>query len=142
MLLMPVTDRAGLPRRAVLVVVESPEMNQADHQLLGSMLGAIKLQPEDYQLVQTAAGADQTTGVVSCRELVAEIQPKAILVMSKLADSTVLQPLDSLRAQIHLTDWSRAQVAVTLHPRDINDNPASKRPAWEDLKRFKAALDT
>ncbi|OED42310.1 hypothetical protein AB833_06550 [Chromatiales bacterium (ex Bugula neritina AB1)] len=123
----------------ILVVIESPRLNDADHKLLTSMLAAIQLQSENYRLAQINLSGDAETA--RCEDIVARVQPVAILVMAKLPDSDVLQPLDVLRTGVHLTDWSRAPVVVTLHPRDLINNPSAKRPAWEDLKRFRIELD-
>jgi len=68
------------------------------------------------------------------------IRPRVFLFLGLVAAQTLLQtnaPMHRLRETTHL--YRGTPVWVTYHPSALLHNPNNKRPAWEDLKRFKLA---
>lgn len=118
----------------LLVVVEPPDLSQTELGLLHKMLVAIDLDPASQGIVSLSG-----SGVVSLPNLIAQAQPKLLLIMAGCGDTP--GSLDSYRAQIHYPDWCSAGVVVSHHPGDLNRQAELKRPAWEDLKRARAQLD-
>ena len=70
------------------------------------------------------------------------IKPKLILILGKVAADTLLnlkQPLNKMRGQI--LNYNGIKTMVTFHPAALLRNPNWKRPAWEDLQKFKKLYD-
>ena len=66
------------------------------------------------------------------------IKPKLILILGKVAADTLLnlrQPLNKMRGQI--LNYNGIKTMVTFHPAALLRNPNWKRPAWEDMQKFK-----
>lgn len=118
----------------LLLVIEPPSLNTHDMELLGKMLGAIQLELASQSIVTLSAD-----GSVSVRELLLHCQPKMVLVMAGCGGNAAI--IDSHRQRHHKPEWCQASLAITHHPAELISLPELKRPAWEDLKRVKAALD-
>jgi DNA polymerase len=158
----------GAPRPTVLVVGEGPGADEdvsgrpfvgAAGQLLDKMLESIDLSRQTNTFI---------TNIVKCRPpgnrdphpdereaclpyLVRQInilKPQAILVVGRVAAQTMLAvdtPLSSLRGTSRWEFRGKNTekgypLFVTYHPSALLRNPQWKRPAWEDLKAFKAWL--
>mgnify|MGYP003289127671 FL=1 len=70
------------------------------------------------------------------------LKPKMILCMGKIASNKMLNqkaPIGTLRGQIF--EYNNIPLMVTYHPSALLRNEQLKRPAWDDLKMFKAKLD-
>ncbi len=88
----------------------------------------------------------KTVEVEACRDFlmrqVALIQPDVIVLLGRSAVGAVLglsAPLSRLRGTFR--DWNGTQVMCTYHPAYLLRDPRQKRPAWDDLKRIRFALD-
>ena len=76
------------------------------------------------------------------KKQIALIKPKLILCLGLTAAQGVLKKRDSLtkmRGQIF--EFEGAKVMVTYHPAALLRNPNWKRPAWEDVKKFRQLYD-
>ncbi|MCX7877740.1 MAG: uracil-DNA glycosylase [Ignavibacteria bacterium] len=66
------------------------------------------------------------------------INPKLILMLGKVAADALLktrEPLHKIRGKIlNYKEW---KVMVTFHPAALLRNPHWKRPAWEDMQKFR-----
>ena len=70
------------------------------------------------------------------------LKPKMILCMGKISSNKMLNqkaPIGTLRGQIF--EYNNIPLMVTYHPSALLRNEQIKRPAWDDLKMFKAKLD-
>lgn len=70
------------------------------------------------------------------------LKPKMILCMGKVSSNKMLNqksPIGTLRGQIF--EYNNIPLMVTYHPSALLRNEQLKRPAWDDLKMFKAKLD-
>lgn len=70
------------------------------------------------------------------------LKPKMILCMGKISSNKMLNqeaPIGTLRGQ--LFEYNGIPLMVTYHPSALLRNEQLKRPAWDDLKMFKAKLD-
>jgi len=70
------------------------------------------------------------------------IRPKFIICLGRISAQWLLQTtssLTSLRGRTH--DFHNTKLIVTYHPAALLRNPNWKRPAWEDMKMFKALYD-
>ena len=70
------------------------------------------------------------------------LKPKMILCMGKISSNKMLNqesPIGTLRGQIF--EYNNIPLMITYHPSALLRNEQLKRPAWDDLKMFKAKLD-
>lgn len=70
------------------------------------------------------------------------LKPKMILCMGRIAGHKMLNtqaPMKDMRGQI--LDYNGIPLMVTYHPSALLRDEALKRPAWEDLKKFRAELN-
>lgn len=70
------------------------------------------------------------------------IKPKIILILGKVAADTLLnlrQPLNKMRGEI--LNYNGIKTMVTFHPAALLRNPNWKRPAWEDMQKFKKVYE-
>lgn len=116
--------------------------------LLDKMLSAIELDRKDIYI----------TNILKCRppnnrdpesserqaclpyllEQIEIIQPSLILILGRVAALTLLETnltLEKLRHDVH--SFQNIPTYVTYHPAALLRNPNWKRPAWEDLQRFR-----
>lgn len=122
-------------------------------QLLDKMLAAIRLFRTKNCYIANVVKCrppnnrdPQPDETAACRKFIdaqiAAIQPKAILIAGRVALQNLLQTSDGI-GKMHgrFLEYAGIPIMATYHPsallRDIN----LKRPAWEDLKLFRAKLD-
>lgn len=70
------------------------------------------------------------------------LKPKMILCMGRISSNKILNqqsPISSLRGKFF--EYNGIPLMVTYHPSALLRNEELKRPAWDDLKMFKAKLD-
>ena len=70
------------------------------------------------------------------------LQPKVMLALGRVAAQTLLRTKDSLtkmRETVH--EYQGIPLVVTYHPAALLRNPNWKRPAWEDVQKFRALYD-
>jgi len=152
----------GVENPEVLVVGDTPDYD-ADikgvpavgktGELLDKMLLAIKLDRKTNCYI---------TNVIKCRPpqgrepsseekdacfsfLEAQIKvlkPKMILCMGRIAAQTLLDSEDSV-SNLHgnFYEYNKIPLMVTYHPNSLLKNADLKKPAWEDLKKFRSKLD-
>lgn len=120
----------------IVLLLEAPILEPAGQQLLNSMLNAIDINFSE-QGFGYLGSKEPVAGNV--RSFVGNVQPSIIIVMANFIHS--IDDLAEHRAGLLRLPWIHAPVAITMHPNILMDNPALKRPAWEDLKRVKASLD-
>lgn len=70
------------------------------------------------------------------------LKPKMILCMGKIAIEKLMNESISISSQHGIFyDYNGIPVMATYHPSALLRNEQLKRPAWEDLKKFKAKLE-
>lgn len=70
------------------------------------------------------------------------LKPKMILCMGKIAIEKLMnQSVAITNSHGHFFEYQGIPVMPTFHPSALLRNPDLKRPAWEDLKKFKSKLD-
>ena len=70
------------------------------------------------------------------------IRPKFIICLGRISAQWLLKTnasLTALRGKTH--EYCGAQLIVTYHPAALLRNPNWKRPAWDDMKMFRALCD-
>lgn len=70
------------------------------------------------------------------------LKPKMILCMGRVAGHKLLNietPMNEMHGKLY--DYNGIPVMVTYHPSALLRNVDLKKPAWEDLKRFRAQLN-
>ena len=69
------------------------------------------------------------------------LRPKMILVMGRIAAQHLLQTSDGIgKLRGRFFDYQGIPLMPTYHPSALLRDESLKRPAWEDLKRFRARL--
>ncbi len=153
----------GVPNPAVMVIGEGPG-EEEDRQglpfvgpagrLLDKMLNAIELDRNANCFIANVVKCrpprnrdPEKDESAACRPFldaqIAALKPKMILTVGRIASQNILNtesPLGRLRGQSH--EYRGIPLLVTYHPSALLRNEDLKRPAWEDLKRFKAQLAT
>jgi len=115
-----------------LLVMETAAGSAAADDLLASMLKAIALDmSQQTRLFPDADGVPLPIGQ----------NVRAILLLARLPEASDVAGIAHLRQNLLQHRASGCALAVTIHPDDLLDNNAAKRPAWEDLKRLKGYLD-
>lgn len=70
------------------------------------------------------------------------LKPKMILCMGRISGQKMLnttEPVGKLRGNFF--EYNGIPLMITYHPSALLRNQELKRPAWEDLKKFRAKLD-
>ena len=151
----------GNPNADVMVVGEGPgaeEDKQGEPfvgragQLLTDILKAINFTREEVYIANVVKSrppgnrTPNTEEMEACipylKKQIALIKPKLILCVGLTAAQGVLKKKDSLtkmRGQVF--EFEGAKVMVTYHPAALLRNPNWKRPAWEDVKKFRQLYD-
>lgn len=153
---------AGSAEAAVMVIGEAPGRKEDEQglpfvgaagNLLTSMLAAIKLDRQKDIFITNILKCrppgnrnPDTAEIVTClpllRAQIAAIQPRALLLLGRIAAHAVLetqQPLAQLRSIVH--EYKGIPTMVIYHPAALLRNAAYKRPAWEDLQHFQQVLN-
>ncbi|MGC9361940.1 MAG: uracil-DNA glycosylase [Candidatus Syntrophosphaera sp.] len=116
--------------------------------LLNDMLRAIDLTREDIYICNIVKcrppnnrdpdSSERQACLPYLLEQIQVIQPKLILMMGLVAAQTLLQTnlsLTKLRQTTHT--FQGIKTYVSYHPAALLRNPHWKRPAWEDLQKFR-----
>ena len=70
------------------------------------------------------------------------LKPKMILCMGKIAIEKLMnQSISITQSHGQFFEYNNIPVMPTYHPSALLRNTDLKRPAWEDLKKFKAKLE-
>ncbi|MBL8966591.1 MAG: uracil-DNA glycosylase, partial [Spirochaetaceae bacterium] len=152
----------GAARPLVLVVGEGPgaEEDQSGRpfvgpagQLLDKMLAAIGLSRAENCYIANMVkcrppmnrdpAPDETNACLGyLRRQAALLQPFAILCVGRIAAQNLLGTSEGIgRLRGRFFEWEGIPLFATYHPSAILRDEGLKRPAWEDLKAFKAYLD-
>jgi DNA polymerase len=89
----------------------------------------------------------ESAEIVTCLPLLKKqieiIRPKAILLLGRIAAHALLGNADSIsKMRSQVFEYNSTPCMVIYHPAALLRNPAYKRPAWEDLKKFRELLDS
>jgi uracil-DNA glycosylase family 4 len=114
-------------------------------ELLNKMILAMKIKPEDayltniYKCRPSAGDRPEQKHFYACEEHLKfqfrQIAAPVIVAMGETAVKALSRaeaPLQVLRKQIF--DWEGRRVIPTHHPRDLQNSPALKKEAWDDLQ--------
>ena len=118
---------------SMLLLVEPPLLSDTDKSLLAKMLAAIGLELESQSIASLTVN-----GEITVAKLISMLQPEIVLLMVSGGDAPAM--IEPYRVSHQTPSWSTAPIVTTHHPAELTRDPALKRPAWEDLKRLKAAL--
>jgi uracil-DNA glycosylase len=147
----------GNPEADILLIGEAPGAEEnitgkpfvgKAGQLLTQMLQAINLQRDEIYITNTVKCRPpgnrnpQPEEILACSTYLAQqiniINPKLILLLGKVAAQTMLKKdftLTKFREQTYSINGIKT--FVTYHPSALLRNEGWKRPAWEDLKKFR-----
>lgn len=147
----------GSPNARAMLIGEGPgaEENKTGRpfvgeagKLLDKMLAAIDLQRSEVYICNIVKcrppnnrdpePAERQACLPYLLEQIALIQPQLILMLGRVAAQTLLETnltLEKLRASVH--SFQGVASYVTYHPAALLRNPHWKKPAWEDLQKFR-----
>lgn len=109
--------------------------------LLGKMLQAIGQQIDRTLLAELADNhKSENVSAVSVKDLLHELQPRALLVMARIDQQYPNQSINHLRQQWMQIPTTAVPMVVSHHPSYLLQNPAAKRQSWDDLKHLRAFL--
>ncbi|HEX2955445.1 MAG TPA: uracil-DNA glycosylase [Chitinispirillaceae bacterium] len=147
----------------VLIIGEAPgeeEDNQGlpfvgdAGQLLTQMLAAVQIDRAKDAFItnvlkchpisgESPDNADIATCLPILKKQIDIIQPKAILLLGRIAAHAVLgtsESISNMRSRVF--KYNIIPCMAIYHPAALLKNASYKRPAWEDLKKFKELLDS
>jgi DNA polymerase len=147
----------------VLIIGEAPGEEEdvqglpfvgAAGQLLTQMLAAVQIDRAKDAFITNVLKCHppsdenpEKADIASCfpilRKQIDIIQPKAILLLGRIAAHAVLgnaESISNMRSQIFY--YNTIPCMIIYHPAALLKNASYKRPAWEDLKKFKELLDS
>jgi|LFRM01.1.fsa_nt_gb DNA polymerase len=154
---------SGNAEASIMVIGEAPG-SEEDHQglpfvgeagqLLTKMLAAIGLDRNKDVFITNVLKCrppenrnPETSEILSCIPLlltqIAVIKPRAILILGRIAAHVLLGCTDSiakLRSKVH--DYNGIPLMVVYHPAALLRNAEYKKPAWEDLQKFKVLMES
>ncbi len=147
----------GSPNARAMLIGEGPgaEENKTGRpfvgeagKLLDKMLAAIDLKRSDVYICNIVKcrppnnrdpePAERQACLPYLLEQIDLIQPQLILMLGRVAAQTLLESnltLEKLRASVH--SFQGVASYVTYHPAALLRNPHWKKPAWEDLQKFR-----
>lgn len=97
--------------------------------LLTKILAAMKLTPASVFICNA-------TDPASVRQRIAAHRPGLVICLGEAAAKILIRetgPLEKIRGRFHA--FSGIPVMPTFHPRQLLENPALKRPVWEDMQQ-------
>lgn len=152
----------GVANPFVLVIGEGPGAEEdrqglpfvgASGQLLDKMLAAIGLSRESNCYIanivkcrppnnREPSPAERSACIGYLRRQIELLRPRFILCVGRTAAHGLLDltdPISRIRGRTY--QFEGIPVVVTFHPSALLRDASLKRPAWEDLKRFRALID-
>ena len=152
----------GVPNPLVLVIGEGPGADEDASgepfvgkagQLLDKMLGAINLSRHTNCFIANIVKCRPPNNrdpmpdeAEACRSFldaqISVLKPKMILTVGRIAVQNILNTttgINKLRSQFF--EYRDIPLLPTYHPSALLRNEEMKRPAWEDLKKFRARLE-
>jgi uracil-DNA glycosylase family 4 len=138
---------SGNPQARLMLVGEGADEGEAG-ELLTRILQAIELRREDVYLVDVLKSPGPAE-LAACRaqleQEVARVQPRVLVALGEVAAQAMLieegeSPIGRLRGQWHTAYGIPTR--VTYPPAALLQDPALKRPAWEDMQQVRDCLRT
>lgn len=152
----------GVPKPLVLVIGEGPGADEDASgepfvgkagQLLDKMLAAINLSRHTNCFIANIVKCRPPNNrdpmpdeAEACRSFldaqISVLKPKMILTVGRIAVQNILNTttgINKLRGQFF--EYRDIPLLPTYHPSALLRNEEMKRPAWEDLKKFRARLE-
>ena len=154
---------AGNADAPVMIIGEAPGQEEDEQglpfvgaagKLLTSMLAAINIDRTTDVFITNVLKCHppqnrnpETAEIVACLPMLKRqidiLQPKAILLLGRIAAHALLDISDSIaKMRLRTFDFNGISTVVTYHPAALLRNADYKRPAWEDLQRFRDLLST
>jgi DNA polymerase len=151
----------GAAKPAVMVIGEAPGKDEDEQglpfvgkagQLLDKMLAAIGLFRNQNCFIANTIKcrppgnrdpfpSEQDACFHFLQSQINALKPKAILVVGRIALQKLLgTAMGITRIHGQFFDYENIPLMATFHPSFLLRDPAQKRPAWEDLKKFEARL--
>lgn len=118
----------------IIVITEDLTLSDQCANLLDAMFKAIEFDRTQW----LHAGISNAKDAIPISHLEASVKPKALILMLKTGGSETA--LQNVRYVQHKVQTLNAFMLTSFHPQDLLDNPATKRPAWEDLKKLRQWL--
>ncbi|NLG15749.1 MAG: uracil-DNA glycosylase [Fibrobacter sp.] len=154
---------SGNAEASIMVIGEAPGAEEDEQGLpfvgeagamLTKMLNAIGLNRKDDVFISNVLKCrppenrnPETSEILACMPVlltqISIIKPKAILLLGRIAAHAVLGSADSiakLRSKVH--DYNGIPSMVVYHPAALLRSAEYKKPAWEDLQKFQALLES
>lgn len=144
-------SEVSAPDTCEAIVIPLAPLSEAAGALLDRMLAAIQLVRGTSVIVEpllhcASSGDNDREDLHTCAVFIEnriEIhRPKCILALGRTAGSFFTgadTPLNDLRSR--MGSWRSIPFLTTYEPDELLADEQLKRPAWEDLKRFRAELD-
>jgi len=151
----------GNPHADVMFIGEAPGFDEDMQgepfvgragQLLNKILEAVHLRREDVYIANILKCrppgnrdpllSEMETCSPYLLKQIELIRPKIIIALGRIAAQALLhtnESLTELREKVY--DFNGIKVLVTYHPAALLRNPGWKRPAWEDMKKFRKLYD-
>lgn len=147
----------------IMVIGEAPGQEEDEQglpfvgaagKLLTTMLSAINLDRNSDVFITNVLKCrppgnrnPESSEIITClpllKQQIAIIQPKAILLLGRIAAHAVLDISDSIaKMRSQFFDYQGISAMVIYHPAALLRNAEYKRPAWEDLQQFQQHLAT
>lgn len=151
----------GSPHAEVMFIGEAPGADEDAQgepfvgragQLLNKIIEAVGMKREEVYICnilkcRPPGNRDpQTSEMKTCTPYLYKqielIKPKFIICLGRISAQWLMKTNESLqvlREKVH--DFHGAKLLVTYHPAALLRNPNWKRPAWEDMKKFRTMYD-
>jgi DNA polymerase len=151
----------GNPKAEVVMVGEAPGADEDEQgepfvgragQLLNKILEAIHFKREEVYICNILKCRPpnnrdpQPDEIEQCEphlwKQLELLNPKIILCLGRIAAQALLKTnasLSTLRGKVH--NYRGIKLMVTYHPAALLRNPNWKRPAWEDVQKFRKLYD-
>ncbi len=104
--------------------------------LLTKILAAMKISPGDVSICNASDS-------ISVQNHVLGIRPKVVIALGDRAAGMLTgrqEPLERVRGRFF--DFQGIAVMPTFHPLQLLDNPALKRPVWEDMQQVMKIMES
>ncbi len=124
------------PHEGLLVLFLAPELeNDESRELLNKMIGAMKLDTNEYKLI----GELKSELIL---DQLKELRPLVVITLGASAANLILQGQERL-SKIHgnffpiqIDDNYHTQVVPLFHPSFLLINPGMKKSAWMDMQKI------
>lgn len=130
--------RSHGPASAPIVIVDSKGtfFSGKAGDLLKKILAAMKISSEGVSLCNAADPA-------AVKNHVQRLRPNTVIALGRLAAKVVTdrqEPLESLRGRFF--NFQGIKAMPTYHPLQLLENPALKRPVWEDMQQVMKTMES